>query len=269
MRPAAWADATRASLVAEAGATAERFDPATLRDLPDPARRFLRRAVPAGAPLDRAVAVDLTGEIRLGRPWLPFTARQVLVAGVGFVWQPVVGSGLLGFTGADALTAAGATTDFRLRGLVPVVRASGPDVTRSAAGRLAAETVAWAPQAVTPQAGARWSPVDRRRAVVSVAAAGGSVDVEITVEPDGRLRSLALERWNDRHDPARLEPFGARVDRELVGAHGIRIAGAGVVGWWWETPDWLDGEFYRFSVTSACPVRTVAAAVDPPVAAER
>lgn len=269
MRPAAWADAARASLMEEAGRPVERFDPATLRDLPDPARRFLRRVVPVGAPLDRAVELELSGEIRLGRRWLPYTARQVLVARVGFVWQPVVGSGLLRFSGADVLTTSGATTEFRLRGLVPVVRASGPDVTRSAAGRLAAETVAWAPQAVTPQAGARWSPVDRRRAVVRVVAAGRSVDVEITVDPDGRLRSLALERWDDRREPAHPATFGARIDGELVVAHGVRIAGAGVVGWGWETPHWPEGEFYRFAVTSAGPVPGGWSDIDLRVAAER
>ena len=54
---------------------------------------------------------------------------------------------------------------FRLHGLIPVVHSSGPDIARSGAGRLAAETVAWLPQALVPQSGAQWTPIDQHRAL--------------------------------------------------------------------------------------------------------
>ncbi|MFA9565268.1 MAG: DUF6544 family protein [Acidimicrobiales bacterium] len=82
--------------------------------------------------------------------------------------------------------------EFRLHGLVPVAQASGPDVARSAAGRLAAETVAWVPQALTPQAGA----VDDEHAVVKSDFAGETVDVEVGGRsrwPGGRARAAAME----------------------------------------------------------------------------
>lgn len=47
-------------------------------------------------------------------------------------------------------------------GRVPVVDEDGPAITRSAAGRLAVETAAWLPQALTPQSGALWRPVDEQ-----------------------------------------------------------------------------------------------------------
>ncbi|MDY7100840.1 MAG: DUF6544 family protein [Actinomycetota bacterium] len=248
------ADVVWRELTTEVAPAVERFDPATLRDLPDPARRFLGRVLPEGAPLAMATTLSQSGEIRLGKRWMPFTADQLLVAGAGFVWKPVVGSGLMRVTGSDVLTAAGAAMDFRLWGLVPVARGSGPDVTRSAIGRLVAETVAWLPQALTPQAGAVWTPVDHRRAVVRLAALGESVDVEVTVGDDGRLRSLSLDRWSDRLDPPGFEPFGAHVDGELTGPDGVVIAGAGTGGWGWDTPQWPDGAFYRYTVDEAHPL---------------
>ena len=76
----------------------ERFDASTLEALPGPAARWLTRALPDGTPLTLGVEVRMAGRIRLGR-WMPFTADQILRAGVGFVWKPVVGGRLLRFVG--------------------------------------------------------------------------------------------------------------------------------------------------------------------------
>lgn len=141
--------------------------------------------------------------------------------------------------------------DFRIFGLVPVARASGPDTDRSAAGRLAAETVAWLPQAVTPQAGARWTAVDDRRATVAVPTPAGPIDVTITVDDDGRLLSTAMQRWSDQTSPPSEQPFGGRADDEFVTDDGVRIMGAAAIGWGWETDDWPSGEFFRFRLESA------------------
>ncbi len=167
-----FADATWAELASPTTTTPPRFDPATLSDLPAPAQRYLRGVLPDGVGLSSVVRLSMAGEIKLGGRWLPFSARQILRAGTGFVWAPVVGGRLLRFVGADALGVKGARLEFRLHGLIPVVRSSGPDVRRSAEGRLAAETVVWLPQALAPQSGARWRGIDDQRAVVSLDAAG-------------------------------------------------------------------------------------------------
>jgi hypothetical protein len=132
---------------------------------------------------------------------MPFTTDQVLQAGVGFVWKPIVGGRVVRFVGADILGPDDARMEFRLQGLIPVAKASGPDTARSAVGRLAAETVAWLPQATTPQAGARWRAVDSERATVTLDVVGGTVDVEVTVDADGRLKGIGLQRWNGSTNP--------------------------------------------------------------------
>ena len=193
----------------------------------------------------------MEGEIELAGRWLRFTAEQILNAGEGFVWSPTVGGRLIRFVGADLLTADDARMEFRLHGLIPVVRDTGPDVRRSAQGRLAGETVAWLPQALTPQLGARWTPVDDDRAIVTLSVAGAEVDVEVFVDGDGQLRRLVLDRWNGSADPPRLEPFGGSIDSTFTASNGVRIAGSGAVGWGYDTDGDADGVFFRYRITEA------------------
>lgn len=227
------------------------FDPATLADLPPPARRLLGRALPSGVALSTTVELSMEGEIELGSRWLAFTAEQILRAGEGFVWSPVVGGRIVRFVGADVLTADDARMEFRFQGVIPVVRAAGPDVRRSAQGRLAAETVAWMPQALAPQLGARWTPVDDERAIVTLHAAGADLDVEVVVDGDGQVRRVGLDRWNGAAHPPRLEPFGASADSTFTASNGVRIAGSGTAGWNFGTADEAAGIFFRYRITTA------------------
>jgi hypothetical protein len=227
------------------------FDEATLAELPSPTQRLLGRALPSGAALAFTVELAMDGEIKLGGRWLSFTAEQILQVGEGFVWSPVVGGRLIRFVGADLLTADDARMEFRLHGLIPVVRESGLDVRRSAQGRLAGETAAWLPHALTPQLGARWTPVSDDQAIVTLLAAGAEVDVEVSVDGDGQLRRVGLDRWNGSVDPPRFEPFGASIDSTFTAPNGVRIAGGGTVGWGFGTDGEADGVFFRYRITAA------------------
>ncbi|MEZ5383136.1 MAG: DUF6544 family protein [Microthrixaceae bacterium] len=244
-------DVTWAKLAEEPVDSASRFNPDSLEGLPEPARRFLTRAVPNGVALFPRVELRMVGRIKLGRKWKSFTAEQILRAGVGFVWRASVGGHLARFEGADVLGPDGAGLRFALHGKLPVARASGKGVARSAAGRLAAETVAWAPQALTPQAGARWRPVDDDRAAVTLEAAGETVEVVVKVGADGELAELALQRWNDSAKPQGLAPFGGSVSEVLVTSGGVQVAGRGRVGWEWGTPEQAEGEFFSYRVMEA------------------
>lgn len=228
------------------------FDPSTLADLPTPAQRLLARALPEGTPLRPSVELEMEGSIKLRRWWLPFRARQLLEADSGFVWQPEVGRKFLRFEGADVLCAAQARMEFRAYGRIPVVSESGRDIARSAAGRLAAETAAWVPQALTPQLGAEWSPIDDTTARVHVEAGGERVGIDVTVARDGRLVALGLLRWGSPDaEPPAWHRFGGLMTGEYTTPDGVRIAGRGSVGWWYGTNRWADGEFFRFGIRSA------------------
>lgn len=245
----ALARTTRQILAAMPQAPPTPFDPSTLVALPLPARRLLRGAIPVGAMLSQRVELEMTGRIKLG-VWLPFSARQLLVAGRGLVWEPVVGGRIVRFVGADALGPDGARMQFRLHDRIKVVDAAGPDVDRSAAGRLAAETVAWLPQALTPQAGAQWRPIDDRSATVILEGPYGPIEVDVTVDEGGALTELRLQRWNGSARPPGPEPFGGEVTSAFV-ADGVRIAGTGAVGWQFGTPAQDDGIFFHYTITGA------------------
>jgi hypothetical protein len=155
------------------------------------------------------------------------------------------------FKGGDAYWRGQGSLDFRLWGLVPVVRASGPDVARSARGRLAAETVAWAPYALTPQMGATWSAEDDDTGIVSLPAGREMTDLSVTVDGDGLIDEVVMQRWGNPDGGAFAAiPFGAALD-DHADVDGITIGAAGRVGWWWGTDRQDDGEFFRFEITSA------------------
>lgn len=224
------------------------FWPEEIADLPAPAQRLLTRALIPDIELTPTVLLEMEGDIKLKR-WMPFRARQILRAGTGFVWEAAVGKPPISFSGGDSYWQGRGTLDFRLWGILPVARAAGPDIDRSAAGRLAAETVAWAPQALTPQMGAAWAPIDSTTAVVTLPIGDDTVDVAVTVDQTGRLRELAMQRWGDAdHVSFDLYPFGGSVDNHDAFG-GITIAAAGRVGWRWGTQRQAEGEFFHYRIT--------------------
>ncbi len=245
-RAAAWDDLA-------APGSAEGSVLADTAGLPGPAQRLLTRSLGPGVPLPPAVILDMEGEIKL-RSWTRFRARQVLRPGHGFVWNATAGKGPVIFKGGDAYWRGEGSLDFRLWGLLPVVRASGPDVARSARGRLAAETVAWAPQALTPQMGATWAAVDDAAATVSLPAGDERIDLTVTVGADDLVTEVVTRRWgNPGGGEFAAIPFGAAIDAHAEFG-GITIATAGRVGWWWGTERQDEGEFFRFEITSARPI---------------
>ncbi len=224
------------------------FDPMEVVDLPEPARRFLSYTIAPGTPITPTVILDMEGLIKLDR-WMPFRAHQVLRAREGFVWKATVGDAPIVLRGGDAYRGGRGSLDFRLWGVLPVARSVGPDTDRSAAGRLAAETVAWAPQALTPQMGAAWTGIDETHATVAVPVGDGTVDVTIGVDRVGRLRELALQRWGNPDDEAfDLYSFGGDVDARAEFS-GVTIATSGRVGWHWDTAQRESGVFFRYRIT--------------------
>jgi hypothetical protein len=126
---------------APAGDTA--FDPAKLIALPEPARRYLAHAIAPGTPLASAVRLRMHGEIKIKR-WYPFTAEQVISWSRGFIWRAEARMGALTIRGSDRYVDGQGAMRWKLFGLVPFITASGPDITRSAAGRVNMEC-AWVP----------------------------------------------------------------------------------------------------------------------------
>jgi RimJ/RimL family protein N-acetyltransferase len=112
--------------------------------LPEAARRYLDHATPPATALASAVHLRMHGDIKLGI-WLPFEAEQDLGRDGRMLWRATVrGCGLPLFRGFDRLDAGQGEMQWKLFGIVPIVAARGPDVSRSAAGRVLAESI-WLP----------------------------------------------------------------------------------------------------------------------------
>jgi hypothetical protein len=229
------------------GPPAEPFDRAMLVDLPEPARRWLTRAIAPGTPLWRSVELTMQGEIRLGR-WRSFTATQVAAPPAGYIWAArasIFGVPVVGF---DRLSSGTGQMCWRLLSLIPVVTAEGPDITRSAAGRLASEFV----MVPTTFRAATWRLGDRSDTAVATWRIGAEeVDVEVHVGRDGQLLDVALQRWSDAGgEPFGYHPFGVTVEAERTFA-GITIPSTVRAGWWWGTDRQEEGEFFRARITDA------------------
>lgn len=221
------------------------FDRAMVEDLPEPARRYLIHAIAAGTPLWQSVQVSMRGTIKIGA-WRPFTATQVVAHPGGYIWAAT--ARLLGVPviGYDLLADGTGQMRWRLLGLLRVVTADGPDVTRSAAGRLASE-IALVPTAFQS---ATWTAAGPDTAVATWGAGMEEQRVELHLGPDGQLLQVLIQRWgNPDEQPFARYPFGVTVERERTD-FGVTTPAAFSAGWWPGTGRQDDGEFLRAQITS-------------------
>lgn len=174
------------------------FDPEGLRSLPAPARRFLGRAIAPGAPLWHSARLTMVGTMLLkpgGEP-VAMTAEQVLAPPRGLVWCARVGAGVMRISGYDRYFDGEGEMRWKLFGLVPVASASGRDVSRSAAGRVAGEAV-FVPATLLPQFGTEWEDIDHARAAYLMQVGDERVRCELTVDDGGRLLQSSVRRWRE------------------------------------------------------------------------
>lgn len=239
-----------AALLAQAGPPAGVFDPAMLDGLPEPARRYLARALAPGVPLARTVTLEMAGHFVLNGKTLPMTARQVLAPPAGFVWQARIGQGVSAFSGSDGLVAGHSWTRFRLAGLVPLVRVGGDADHRRSAGTRAMMEAVWCPAMLLPQAGAVWRQTGPDQAEVAFTAHPGIAPVRLTLNPDGLIAEMVAMRWSDANADRRyrLQPFGGRV-LESRSFGGVTIPVRMEMGNLWGTPDYAP--FFLAEVTAA------------------
>jgi hypothetical protein len=166
--------------------------------LPEPARRYLLRAIAPGTPLAFSLTTAMRGTIQLqpGAAPVPMEAQAVIAPPRGFVWRARAGRGAMRVSGHDSYYEGQGEMHWALFGFVPVARAGGPDVTRSAAGRLAAEATL-VPASLLPHRGAAWEAVDETSARVRLIVGDETSSIAVDVDDEGRLRRVSLMRWAD------------------------------------------------------------------------
>jgi hypothetical protein len=212
----------------------DRFHAGLVAGLPEPVRRYFAHALAEGAPLSLDVRVRMTGRIKVGA-WLDFRADQQF-SGQEFVWRARAGKGRLRpLHVTDRYGGGRGSTQGRAFGRVRFLHADDENVARAAAARGAAESI-WLPASLLPARGVTWRAEDDSRIVASLPVPPEHPDVHLTIDADGAVRSVHLQRWGDvGQSQFGYIPFGGDIGAERrFGA--VTIPSRLTVGWWYGTP---------------------------------
>jgi hypothetical protein len=197
----------------------------------------------------------MTGTIRL-KGWCPFEAEQVIVRGRGMIWAAKVKVGGLPIRGYDRLVDGEGAMRWSLFGLIPFLRASGPDITRSARGRLRAESI-WLPSLLVDPA-VTWTQTDDSHLSARVPPCDGSPadgpegtgDLHLSTGDAGQLLGVQLPRWGNPTGGAFAEQsFGGVMEAEGTW-QGLTVPTQVRIGWHPGTAEFAGGgEFFRAKVS--------------------
>jgi hypothetical protein len=228
---------------------ASAFNPGELHALPVAAQRLLRSAIALGTSLTSTVRLMMHGEIKL-KTWLPFTAEEVIAWPHGFLWGATVRQNGMPIRGFDGLVDGVGAQRWKLFGLVSVVSASGSDITRSAAGRLAAEAL-WLPSILCDRDVA-WSAIDEHHPCARLAIAGETVEPCFEIDDAGQVRSVVVQRWGDPEKAGfGYHAFGGYVEQRAA-FNGFTIPTRLRIGYHVGTDKFEShGEFIRITIDDA------------------
>jgi hypothetical protein len=153
-------------------------------ELPEPVRRYLARALPAGRATPTRVRLTQQGQMwqKPGATPLQFTAvEELAVDRVAFSWRarfPVLGP--IAIKVVDSYDGGQGRLEARVLGF-PVVRQAGRETSVGEALRYLAE-LPWVPFAMTQNRELEWRDLDERS--VEVASCVGTERVAVTLELD-------------------------------------------------------------------------------------
>jgi len=227
----------------------EIFQPEKLSGLPEPVKRYLGHAIAPGTRLATVCRLKMQGEIKL-KDWAPFEAEQVIHRDRGMIWRAKVKIRGVPIWGFDRIIDGAGEMRWRLLGIIPVGSGSGPDISRSASGRLAAELV-WLPSALL-HFNTSWTETGPLSVRANLSVQGYQIELDITVDERGRLATVYLKRWgNPDGGKFRQIDFGAIVEAENA-FDGYTIPSRLRVGWFFIPPQFEeDGEFLRVTIDNA------------------
>jgi hypothetical protein len=228
---------------------ARAFDPAQISGLPQEVRLYLEHAIRAGTPLAFAVRLRMHGEIKLGS-WRPFSAEEIIRWNRGMIWRATVRVHGMSIRGADSFVDGRGFMRWKLFGVVPVVNASGPDITRSAAGRINLESI-WLPSVLCCK-DVSWKAVDKCHLHAEFVAHNQEAAIDYIIDNAGWLKAVSMPRWGNPEGAGfHYVRCGGFVEEEREFG-GYTIPSRLRVGWHFGTERFdSEGEFFRVTVDSA------------------
>lgn len=225
------------------------FRPSQIHGFPEPARRYLKHAIASNTPLAAAARLRMHGEIKLRR-WFPFEAEQVIRCDGEMIWSATVRMHGLPIRGFDRPVNREGAMRWTLLGILPIMTASGPDITRSAVGRVAAESV-WLPSVFCGD-DVSWTTSDLFHPSAHIEVQGQATVIDLTISDHGRSEAVKLTRWGNPEGTHFHEVgFGAVVEKEDTYA-GYTIPTRLRAGWHLRDRRFeADGEFFRVTIDDA------------------
>ena len=223
--------------------------------VPEAARRYVEHAIAPGTPPARSVRLRMHGEIKL-RTWRTFGAEEELVWDREMIWRARTTMNGLPISGYDRVGRGVGEQNWKILGLIPVLRTSGPDIARSGAGRMAGESI-WLPSVLAeaswstphPPSHRRESPGDRIEASLRVFEE--KPRLTLAVAQDGRLVSVAYPRWGNPGGIFGYETFGGVAEAESTFGR-FTIPSRLRLGWYFGTERFeREGEFIRITIDEA------------------
>jgi len=225
------------------------LEPARLLHLPNAARKYLEHAIAPGTRFASAVRLQMHGDIKL-KGWASFSAEEVIRWDRGMVWRATVRLHGIVIRGGDSFMDGSGAMRWKLLGLLPVVNASGPDITRSAAGRVNIESI-WLPSVLCGD-DVSWSSSDICHCHATFAAHTEMAEIDYKIDENGRLEAVSMPRWgNPGGAEFQYTNCGGFVDAE-GSFGGFTIPTRMRVGWYFGTPRFEpEGEFFRVTIDEA------------------
>ena len=206
-----------------------------LASLPEPVRRYVRRAGAVGRVRPTHFRARWTGRIRgtPDEPWMSFTAEQYNFVDdpARFFMMDARRSGLP----VDVLHVfrdGAASMRVRLLSLIPMVRSSGPDLTRAETVTLLNDLSILAPGALTDPS-IRWEAIDDRSASANYTVGSNTVRAVLSFDQEGDLVDFVSDdRFATSADGSELVRQRWSTPLSDYRSFGpLRAAGRGE-GWW-------------------------------------
>ena len=233
---------------AQRGNGVTRFDASTLSSCDEPVRRYFTHAIAHGTPIEPRMRLRMKGRIKVGL-WLPFKARQDC-DGSSFLWRATVPRHVRFLTVTDSYDDGRGTIDGRLLGGIRMFHSDDQNIVRSAASRAATEGIL-APSGLLPSPTRIWHAESDTEIVVDLALAPERPSLHVTIDHDGAVRSVNLQRWGDTGDKTfGYLPFGGDILAEKRFGDFV-LPSRLRVGWWHGTERF--SPFFEADILSAVP----------------
>jgi uncharacterized protein DUF6920 len=118
------------------------------------------------------------------------------------IWRAAVRMHGPPIRGSDSLVDGHGAMRWKLFGIVPIVHASGPDITRSAAGRVNIESI-WLPSVLCSDA-VSWTAPETSHAHAQFTAHNETAGIDYAIDEKGRLQSVNATLGQSRRLHVRL-----------------------------------------------------------------